>query len=89
MTTREDTTMQLTALVDFHRGLRDQAEIIRRGDTFTARGTGIMNAAEVAARYIRDGIACPSEDADEKLAKTEKSWNWAQAEVERMRKLRR
>lgn len=81
--------MQLVALANFHFGTGNAAEILQRGDRFAAQGNGIMNAREVGANYLRDRYACIPEDADKMLAKTQPGWDWAQAEVARMNKLRR
>lgn len=81
--------MQLVALTGFWMGLGPAEEVIHRGDSFAAKGTGIMNAREVGQNLIRDGKACLPDDADKRLAATQASWGWADTEVARLKKQRR
>lgn len=76
--------MQLVAMTDFHFGLREAAEIIHRGDTFTPLGTGAMNAREQAQSLIRVGSCCAPEDWPKLRDRTEANYAWAKAEVARL-----
>lgn len=76
--------MQIVALTAFHFGLRQDEEIIHRGTTFAAPGTGIMSAREHAQSLIRSGMCCAPEDWAKREAKTQAGHDWATAEVARL-----
>lgn len=76
--------MQLIAVSDFHHGLREGAEVLRRGDTFTPAGTGTMNAAEHARSLINCGSCCTFEDWPKLKDKTQAGYDAAKAEVQRL-----
>ena len=76
--------MQIVAITNFHFGLGEAAEIIHRGTTFAAPGTGIMNAAEHARSLIRSGMCCAVSDWPKIEGKTQARHDWATAEVAKL-----
>jgi len=76
--------MQIVALSNFHFGLRETAEIIHRGTTFAAPGTGHMNAREHSLSLIRTGMCCSVEEWAKREAKTQAGFEWALAEVAKL-----
>ena len=76
--------MQLVAVTDFNFGLRDSAETIRRGDTFTATGTGVSNATEHGRALIGNGVACNPNDWAKVQEKTQAGYDWAKLEVAKL-----
>lgn len=76
--------MQITAKCNFHLGLRNDEEIIHRGQTFTPPGTGIMNAAEHARSLINTGMCCAPSDFAKYESKSEAGHAWALGEVAKL-----
>ncbi len=73
--------MQIVAKCNLHLGLRNDEEIIHRGQTFTPPGTGIMNVAEHARSLINSGMCCAPSDFAKYESKSQAGHEWALAEV--------
>lgn len=75
--------MQIVATTDFHLGLREAAEVIYRGTTFTPPGTGIMSSADQARSLINTGTCCLPSDWEKVQKRTQAGYDWAKAETAR------
>lgn len=76
--------MQIVAMTDFYFGQGSREEIIRRGDSFTPPGTGVMNAYEQAQSLINGGTCCHVDDWPKRKAASQAGYDWAKAEVARL-----